>query len=69
MTAEVDPAALTIMASIEAGFAAIDDNLARAQSGDAQLDGQRARERAERERAAINEPVIRAEPQAVSKVD
>ena len=38
MAAEVDPEALTVMASIEADFAAIDDNLARAQACVAQQD-------------------------------
>ena len=64
MAAEVDPEALTVMASLEADFAAIDDNLARAQAGIAQRDEQRDLERAERERAAVDEPAVHAEAQA-----
>ena len=52
------------MASVDADFAAIDDSLARARAAIAQRDEQRALERAERERAAVNEPAAHAGLQA-----
>jgi len=69
MTADVDPEALTVMASADADMAAIsrsefDDNLARAQAGAEQLAAQRARDQAERDRAAIDEPVSHVEADA-----
>ena len=57
------------MASVEADFAAIDNNLARAQAGIAQRDEQRALVRAERERAAIDEPAVHADVQAGLEAD
>jgi type IV secretory pathway VirD2 relaxase len=62
--ADVDPEALTVMASAEADFAAIDASLARAQAGIAQRDEQRALVRAERERAAVDEPAVDVDVQA-----
>jgi hypothetical protein len=69
MAADVDPGALTVMASADADMTAIscrefDDNLDRAQAGAEQLAAQRARDRAERDRAAIDEPVSYAEADA-----
>jgi hypothetical protein len=69
MAADVDPDALTVMASADADMAAIDrsefdDNLARAQAGAERLAQQRARDQAERDRAAIDEPVSYAEADA-----
>jgi hypothetical protein len=52
------------MASVDADFAAIDDSLARARAGIAQRDEQRALERAGRQRAAVDEPVVHADVQA-----
>jgi hypothetical protein len=69
MAADVDPEALTVMASADATMAAIsrsefDDNLARAQAGAEQLAARRAHDQAERDRAAIDEPVSHAEVDA-----
>jgi hypothetical protein len=64
MEADVDPEALTVMATVEADFAAIDDNLTRAQAGGEQLADERARNQAERDRAAVDEPVMTAGTQA-----
>ena len=69
MAAEVDPDALTVMASVDADMAAVDssefdDNLARARTGAKQLAEKRARDQAERERAAVDEPVMQADVQA-----
>jgi hypothetical protein len=69
MGAEVDPEALTVMASIEADLTAIDDNLDRAQAGADELTARRGREQAERDRAAIDEPVIRAETEAQAELE
>lgn len=52
------------MASVDADFAAIDDSLARARAAIAQRDEQRALQRAERERAAVNKPAAHAGIQA-----
>lgn len=68
MAADVDPEALTVMAEADADMAAIDsrfdDNLARAQAGAEQLAAQRARDQAERDRAAVDEPVMQGDVQA-----
>jgi conjugative relaxase-like TrwC/TraI family protein len=64
MGAEVDPEALTVMASIEADLTAIDGNLARAQAGAEELAALRAQEQAERDRAAVDEPVTYAEAES-----
>jgi hypothetical protein len=64
LEADIDPEALTVMAAAEAAFGVIDDNLARAQAGIAQRDEQRDLERAERERAAVDEPVVHTDVQA-----
>jgi hypothetical protein len=74
MAADVDPEALTVMASADADMAAIsrsefDDNLARAQAGAEQLAAQRARDQAERDRAAIDEPASHAETDASLEAD
>jgi hypothetical protein len=66
--ADIDPEALIVMASANADMAVIsrseiDDNLARAQAGAEQLAAQRAHNQAERDRAAIDEPVNQAETQ------
>jgi hypothetical protein len=66
--ADIDPGALAVMASVEAdmsptGGSEFEANLARAQAGIVQRDEQLARDRAERERAAIDEPVSYAEAQ------
>jgi hypothetical protein len=68
MGADIDPEALTVMATADADLAAadavFDDNLARAQAGAEQLAEQRARDQAERDRSAVDEPVMRADAQA-----
>ena len=74
MAADIDPEALTVMAEADAELAAIsnsefDDNLARAQAGAEQLAAQRARDQAERDRAAVDEPVIRAEAEAQADLE
>lgn len=74
MAADVDPEALTVMAAADADINAIsrgefDDNLARAQAGAEQLAAQRARDQAGRDRAAIDEPVIRAEAEAQAELE
>jgi hypothetical protein len=69
MGAEVDPEALTVMASIEADLTAIDCNLDRAQAGAEELAAQRERDQAERDRAVIDEPVIRAEAEAQAELE
>jgi hypothetical protein len=70
MADDVDPEALTVMASIEADFAAIHDGAAamradldRAQAGAAALVEKRVRDWAEVERAGIDEPVMQADAQ------
>ena len=60
--ADVDPEALAVVASVEADFAAIEGNLARAQMRAEQLAEKRGRDQAERKRAAAYEPVIHTEP-------
>jgi hypothetical protein len=66
--ADVDPDALTVMATVDADLAAadptFDDNLARAQAGAERLAEQRAHDQTERGRAAVNEPVIQTDTQA-----
>jgi hypothetical protein len=69
MGAEVDPEALTVMASIEADLTAIDCNQDRAQAGAEELAAQRERDQAERDRAVIDEPVIRAEAEAQAELE
>jgi len=64
LEAGIGPEALTVMASVEAGFAAIDGNLARAQAGAERLTEKRVHDQAGRGRAAIDEPVIYASAQA-----
>jgi hypothetical protein len=64
LDADIDPDALAVMASVDADFAAIDENLARARAGIVQRDEQRALQHAERERAAVDEPAARPEMQA-----
>jgi hypothetical protein len=65
--ADVDPDALTVMARVDAELAAndttFDDNLARAKAGAERLAEQRARGQAERDRAAVDEPVTQATTQ------
>jgi hypothetical protein len=46
-----------------------DDNLVRAQAGVEQLAAQRARDQAERNRTAVDEPVTRAEAQAQAELE
>ena len=69
LEADIDPEALIVIASVEADFAAIDSHLARAQAGIVERDNQRALERTERERAAIDEPVVHADVQAGLEAD
>jgi hypothetical protein len=69
LEADIDPEALTVMASVEADFASIDHNLTRVQAGIAQRDAQLALERTERERAAVDEPVAHAAAQAGQEAD
>jgi len=52
------------MAYVEADFAAIDGNLARAQAGAEQLAEERAHNQAERGRAAVDEPVMHVDGRA-----
>ena len=64
----------TTRARAQAEMAAIsrsefDDNLARAQAGAEQLAAQRARDQAERDRAAVDEPVIRAEAETQAELE
>jgi hypothetical protein len=51
LEADIDPEALAVMASVEADFAVIDDNLVRAQAGAERLAEKRAHDQAKRERA------------------
>jgi hypothetical protein len=69
LEADIDPEALTVMASVEADFTAIDANLARAHAGIVQRDQQRNLERAERERSAADEPVVHLAAQAELDAD
>ena len=74
MGADVHPGALAVMATVDAELAAVDDStfdedLACARAGAERLAEKRARDQAERERAAIDEPVVQAELEASAAAD